>query len=96
MAYSVRVSDIAAMSEEEKAEAASRLIPGAADRIGDQAAQIEAEISSFEDKYEITSEVLMDTLYEDTYPETAEVATDVGRWVTLLHIRRLIGSHQTC
>jgi hypothetical protein len=91
MAYSVRISDLNAMSEAESAEAARRLIPGIGASSNGQLEGLDAEIHEYELRYETDSERLIKELYEGERQETA----DIARWLWLIDLRQRAGSHRT-
>lgn len=83
MAYAVSLSELREMPEEQRAKAASRLIQGTASAADGQTKQFDVEIAAFEREYGITSEQLVQELYEGTRSET----NDIVRWLMLLHLR---------
>jgi hypothetical protein len=91
VAYSVKMSEFREMSEEQRSAAVSRLVQGALTRPNGLAERIEMEIGAFERKYEITSERLLEELYEGTRSETA----DIARWLWLLDLRKRTSHYQT-
>jgi len=83
VAYAVSLSELREMSEEQRAKAASRLIQGTVSAADGQTKQFDVEIADFEREYGITSEQLVQELYEGTRSET----NDIVRWLMLLHLR---------
>ncbi len=90
MAYSVRISELGKMSETERAEAASKLIPGAGASSNGRVERLDAEIREYENRYEIGSEHLLKALHEGKLQET----TDIVRWLWLIDLRQRASSHQ--
>ncbi len=90
MAYSVRMSELREMSEGERAEVIRELARNALEFPNGQAEQINAEIREFERRYEISSERLLEELYQGRRPETAHIA----RWLWLLDLRERTNPYQ--
>ena len=90
MAYSVRVSELGKMSEAERAEAASKLIPGAGASSNGRVEKLDAEIREYELRYEMSSKRLQEELHKGTWQETA----DIVRWLWLIDLRQRVSSHK--
>lgn len=83
MAYSVRLSELRDMSEKERAERLSQLVQATREPADGGLEELNARISEYEDRYEISSEDLMKEIYQGTRAETAEIAD----WLLLLYVR---------
>jgi len=83
MAYSLWMSDFRQMSEVQRADAVSKLVEGAFEAPNGHAAELDEEIKSFERRYELLSEHLLEELSEGRRKETAEIAY----WLWLLDLR---------
>jgi len=83
VAYSVKMSEYREMSEEKRTEVVSELARHALESPNGQAERLDAEIREFERRYEVTSQRLLEELYEGERLETA----DIARWLWLLDLR---------
>jgi hypothetical protein len=84
VAYSVRTSELRQMSEEERSSALSGLVQEAlASPNGEAKQMLEAQITEFERRYEVSSSRMMEELSAGKRQETAEIAS----WLMLIRLR---------
>ncbi len=83
MPYSVSTSELSKMSEEQRAEAVSKLVQGAFESHNGRRRRIDDEIKQFELKYGITSEQMLKELSEGRLRETDAISD----WLWLLNLR---------
>ncbi len=84
MVYSVRTSELREMSEEERGKVLSSLVQEAlAPPNGEAKEMLEAQITEFERRYEVSSSRMMEELAAGKRQETAEIAS----WLMLIRLR---------
>lgn len=87
MTYSVKLSELRKMSEEERVEAIDKLVEAAYGPPNGQLEDLETQIRKFEFRYETSSERMLKELSEGSRKETAEITS----WLMLLRLRENIG-----
>lgn len=85
MEHSVRLKDLGALSATDREVALGRLTRAAAAPINGQAVVISTKIAAFENRYEMSSDELVDRLGAEGVAETAEYA----EWLFWLKLREL-------
>lgn len=90
MNHSVRMSEFREMSEDQRAEAVNELVRTAFESPNGQTERLDTEIREFELRYEVSSERLIEELYEGVCTETA----DIARWLWLLDLRERTNRYQ--
>jgi hypothetical protein len=90
MGKAVRLSDFAAMTLEQRADALDDLVVAASQPANGGLERLEAEISGYEARYEMSSEELLRRLANGSQDETGEVAS----WLIRLDLRRRIRERQ--
>ncbi len=83
MGYSIKASDLAAMSESERAIVLDELCAAANRPLNGQAAVMDARIREYEQRYEMSSRELLERLAAGVVHETA----DISRWLFWLDTR---------
>lgn len=81
--HAVRLSELRDLPPEEKEKVLSGLIEEARAPTNGYLSELNEQIEEFERRYELSSERLLEELYEGTRTETAEIA----RWLMLLRLR---------
>lgn len=79
----IRLSELRDLTPEEKEKALSGLIEEVRAPANGYISELNEQIEEFERRYELSSEHLLEELYEGTRTETAEIA----RWLMLLRLR---------
>lgn len=87
MAYSVRLSELYKMPEEERESALDKLVEAAYGPPNGQLEDIETQIGEFEVRYEVSSGRMMEELRKGKRKETADIAS----WLMLLRLRENFG-----
>ncbi len=79
----IRLSELRDLPPEKKEKVLSGLIEEARMPANGYLSELNEQIEEFERRYELSSEHLLEELYEGTRTETAEIA----RWLMLLRLR---------
>ncbi len=83
--HSLRLSELASLSDSEKSQAMSRFLHKSGTPNG-QLAELDRRIATFERVYETTSEMMRAELASGTRKETAEIC----QWLMLLELRERV------
>jgi hypothetical protein len=82
-ANTIRLSDLRAMSDEERKATLARVSAEANAPMNGQVAMIETKIRAYEERYEMSSDELIERLKSNEQRETAEIAD----WLFWLSVR---------
>jgi len=83
MGYTVPLRDLAGMTPAEENRVLTELVQAAKSRRNGQAAIIASRVRQFEQRYELTSEAMIERLKRGEMRETTEIA----EWLFLLGVR---------
>lgn len=83
MGYTVKLTELGQMTQNEQAEVLTELVASAQSKRNGQAAILSARIRTYEQRYEMSSSTLLAGLKHGGLKETADIAT----WLFLLNAR---------